>query len=89
MRPCTVHYVVSTEDAIVLGRHFYSTSTMMATISGIVHTFVTGNFAINDSHVRTRTMINRIFYMWLKFYAMDENERNNGELNQPFQKIFG
>lgn len=72
-----MHYVVSTEDAIVYGRHFYSTSSIARSVSGIVHTFILGYFITNDSHTHTRTLIRRLIYLWLKYYSVEEKDRNN------------
>ena len=86
MRPSTVHYVVSTDDAIVLGRHFYAASTIRRTISGMVHTFITGFLITNDSHERTNTLIRRLFALWLRYYVADEPNQNNGE-SLPLQQV--
>lgn len=75
-RPSTVHYVVSTEDAIVYGRHFYCTSSIITSVSGIVHAFMLGNFITNDSHDRTRTLLRRLIFLWLNYYKTDKKEGN-------------
>src|ERR1700722_336933 len=37
MRPCTLHYVVTLENSITLGRHFYARSTARVTVWGLIH----------------------------------------------------
>jgi hypothetical protein len=64
MRPCTLHYVITAENAVVLGRHFYSSSAIQRTVLGVVHTFMLRHAVTNDSHDETRTMLRRMFYMW-------------------------
>ena len=85
MRPCTVHYVVSSEDAIVLGRHFYSSLTISSLVFGIVHTFITGNFVTNDNHYHTHSLIRRLFYMWYKFFDAVKDQQNKDEF--AFTKV--
>src|ERR1700727_771186 len=42
MRPGTPHYVVTVEDAIVYGNHFFATSTSQPTAFGVIHCFIMG-----------------------------------------------
>ena len=80
MRPCTVHYVVSSDDTIVFGHHFYSASTITRFISEIVHTFMTGNFVTNDLLSKMHTLIRRLLYFWLKYYTVEDRNRNKFKL---------
>ena len=40
MRPNTLHAVYTPEHAVCRGGHYYATSTMQDTFSGLIHTFV-------------------------------------------------
>jgi len=48
----------------------------MTSVSGIVHTFMLGNFITNDNHDRTRTLLRRLVYLWLNYYNADEKDRS-------------
>jgi hypothetical protein len=65
MKPTTVHYVLTVEDSITYGRHFYCASTISDSIFGLVHSFVVGVGATNTLHESgTRTFLHRIMAMW-------------------------
>jgi hypothetical protein len=64
MRPNTVHFVLTVEDSIVYGRHFYSKAAMQATVFGIVHTFVMSYTLTNALHDELDTMLRRMMVMW-------------------------
>lgn len=64
MRPNTVHFVITVEDCIVYGRHFYSSASMQASIFGIVHTFVMSYTLTNTLHEELDTMLRRMMVMW-------------------------
>lgn len=50
MRPCTPHFVLGTAPSIVLGRHYYATSSIRRSCFGIVHMFVLGLGITNTTH---------------------------------------
>lgn len=64
MRPGTPHYVVTTEDAITWGRHFYASSSIQDTVLGVVQTFVMDYGLTNALHDKSRTLLRRIMAMW-------------------------
>jgi hypothetical protein len=65
MKPTTLHYVVTVEDSITYGRHFYSASTISDSVFGLIHSFVVGVGATNTLHeAGTRTFLHRIMAMW-------------------------
>ena len=53
MRPCTPHYVLTPKDSIVLGKHFFSSSTALASCHGVVHALVADHLITNTSHGET------------------------------------
>ena len=58
MKPATLHYVVTVEDSIMYGRHFYSACMLSDSIFGVVHSFVVGVGATNTLHeAGTRTFL--------------------------------
>ena len=74
MRPCTHHYVVTLEDYITYGRHFYSAATLSDTVYGVIHSFVTGVGATNTLHDNiTRTLLHRMMAMCHYYYLQDHD----------------
>jgi len=65
MRPGTPHYVITLEDSIMWGRHFYASSSMMDSVFGIVQTFVMHYGLTNSIHDNTRPLLRRIMVMWV------------------------
>jgi hypothetical protein len=73
MRPNTPHYVLGVENAIMIGRHFYSASTITDTCLGIVHCFILGYDLTNQHDDITRTLLRRIMVMWSDRYQSSES----------------
>jgi hypothetical protein len=74
MRPNTPHYVLGVENAIMMGRHFYSASTICETCLGIVHAFILG-YDITNQHDNTlRSLFRRIMAMWADHYQLGESD---------------
>jgi hypothetical protein len=71
MRPNTLHYVVTLENSIVYGRHFYPTSTVQRSVLGIIHTFVMSNGITNMLHDTLHTMLRRMMVMWYENYNQE------------------
>jgi len=74
MKPHTPHYVVSLEPSIVWGRHFYASSTIRASVIGIVQTFVMGLAVTNALHDNTRTLLRRLMVMWSDFMRLGKSQ---------------
>jgi hypothetical protein len=72
MKPNTPHYVVTVENSITYGQHFYSASMISKSIFGIVHSFVLGIGATNTLHDSTRIFLHRIMAMWQDFFSSSE-----------------
>jgi hypothetical protein len=64
MRPTTPHYVLTVENSITYGRHFYAVSTISDSVWGAVHAFVLGCAVTNTLHDNTRTLFRRVMAMW-------------------------
>jgi len=70
MKPTTLHYVLTVEDSITYGRHFYTMSTISDSIFGVLHSFVVGLGATNTLHeAGTRTFLHRIMAMWQQHFT--------------------
>lgn len=70
MKPTTMHYVLTPEDSITLGRHFYSASTISDSIFGVIHSFAVGLGATNTLHESgTRTFLHKIMAMWQEHFT--------------------
>ena len=74
MRPNTPHYVVTLENSIVHGRHFYSSSTMIDTVLGVVRTFLMGIGVTNALHDNTRVLLRRMMVMWVDVLVIKTDE---------------
>ena len=77
MRPNTPHYVVTIADSVVIGRHFYATSTMVPTLLGISHTFILSNGVTNVVHDSLHTLLRRMMGMWRQRYNIDGSITND------------
>ena len=51
MKPYTVHYVVTTEDCLAIGGHFYSSHMYTWMLSAMVVEHYIGNLVTNTSHL--------------------------------------
>ena len=51
------HWVLGTSNAICIGRHFYSTSTIYWSVIAIVHTFLLSRTLTNEDHLETKTLL--------------------------------
>jgi hypothetical protein len=56
--------VLTTSNAICVGRHFYASSTIRFSIVGIVHGFFLGGAVTNEDHVETRTLLYQLLVFW-------------------------
>jgi hypothetical protein len=68
MRPNTPHFVLGIENSMMLGRHFYSASTIADSCFGLVHASTIGGFVTNQHHHNTMTFLRRILTMWVDHY---------------------
>jgi hypothetical protein len=64
MPPGVPHWVVSTSNAICVGRHFYASSTIRFSVVGIVHAFFLGGALTNEDHLQTRTLLYQLLVFW-------------------------
>ena len=84
MRPSTPHYVLTVEDSITYGRHFYCASTISNSVYGIIHCFVLGFGVMNVQHDNTRTLMRRIMAMWYKHFVVHGEEDSPGRIHAPW-----
>jgi hypothetical protein len=69
MRPTTPHYVLTVENSITHGRHFYAASTISESVWGAVHAFLLGTAVTNAFHDTTRTLFRRVIAMWYDHFV--------------------
>jgi hypothetical protein len=69
MRPGTPHYVLTLEDSVTLGRHFYSSSTVRATTWSLVHSGILDESITNTRHPETEQLLRRMFWMYVTDYS--------------------
>lgn len=72
MPPCVPHWVLGTSNAICVGRHFYSSSSIRSSVIGIVHTFLLRGVITNEDHLNTRTLLYQLMTFW--FLRQDKPE---------------
>ena len=64
MPPGVPHWVLSTSNAMCVGRHFYAASTIHLSVLGIVHTFLLSGSITNEDHLPTRTLLYQLLVFW-------------------------
>ncbi len=57
MRPNTYHAVYTPEHSVCQGGHFYASSTMQDTFSGLVHTFICQLVVTNTTYPESRFIL--------------------------------
>jgi hypothetical protein len=60
----TPHWVLGTSNAICVGRHFYSASTIRSSVNTIVHTSFLRGSATNEDHLVTRSLLYQLLVFW-------------------------
>lgn len=70
------HWVLSTSNAICVGRHFYAKSTIRSSVIANVHTFLHRGALTNHDIAETHTL----FYQLLVFWStrLDVNDVDGG-----------
>jgi hypothetical protein len=58
------HWVLTTSNAICVGRHFYSTSTIRSSVIANVHTFLLSRSVTNQDLTVTRTLLYQLLVFW-------------------------
>lgn len=64
MPPGVPHWVLGTSNAVCVGRHFYSTSTIRYSVIAIVHTFLLRYSLTNAEHGESRTLLYQLLVFW-------------------------
>jgi hypothetical protein len=62
--PGVLHWVLGTSNAICIGRHFHSTSTICWSVITIIHTFFLRGSVTNEDHLKTRTLLYQLMVFW-------------------------
>jgi len=78
-----MHYVVTIENAITIGRHLYPSACSQDTAFGIIHTFVLNYMITNTLHDDLYTMLRRIMAMWHLNYDEDPFFHGHGNPHVP------
>lgn len=66
MPPGVPHWVLGTSNAICVGRHFYSSSTIRSSVISAVQSFLLGLALTNEELVETRTLFYQMMVFWSK-----------------------
>jgi hypothetical protein len=64
MRPGTVHAVVTIEDCLAMGGHFYSAANYIDTLKAIIVEKHIGNKLANTQHVRSSLALFKSLQWW-------------------------
>ena len=72
MPPGVLHWMLTTSNAICVGRHFYSSSTIRASILAIVRGFFLVGALTNEDHLETHTLLYQLLVFWSR--RMDQRD---------------
>lgn len=75
MRPCTPHYVLTRRPTMVIGKHFFSSSTVMDSCYGAVHTLMGNNILTNTAHPETLHCLVALLDWWIDLKKHSERIR--------------
>ena len=76
MRPNTIHYVISTQDTIALGGHFYNKEDYTNTLFAMVAEHFVGNLVTNTTHQNAPVILLREFSRYVDICARKEERKN-------------
>lgn len=85
MPPGIPHWVMGTSNAICVGRHFYSTSTIRSSVISIVHTYLLAGRVTNEDHLETRTLLYQLMVFWSLRLDKTDVDGEFAPETQPFQ----
>ncbi|SRR6266536_3402117 len=68
MKPNTPHYVLTADNSITYGKHFYTTCNIKETCWGIYHCGIMDDAVTNTDHLNALQFLRRIFIMSLQEY---------------------
>lgn len=66
MRPNQLHYVLTLEETITFGKHFFSSATIVESCYGIVHTFFSDDAITNAYHQPLLVNVTSFLWYWLR-----------------------
>ncbi|KAK7462119.1 hypothetical protein VKT23_007722 [Stygiomarasmius scandens] len=72
MPPNVPHFVVTSEDSVAYGLHFYSTSTIRQSCIGICCTLVRGRYITNNYHIEMNKLLVSLLGYWLRQFLSGE-----------------
>lgn len=64
MRPGTPHYVVTLEDSLCVGGHFFTSTTFTKTLFACIHEHFVGTSITNTEHCEVHIVLFKIFQKW-------------------------
>jgi hypothetical protein len=68
MRPNTPHYVLTLQNSITLGRHFYATSTILETCFAYIHCGILNAALTNTDHPEADQLLARMLILSVNNY---------------------
>jgi hypothetical protein len=90
MKPHTFHFVITVENSISIGRHFYCASTTLRSVIGIVHTFLMEQGVTNVVHDNVlQSVLRRMMGMWhIRYnessYSLDDHHTPDVSTTEGF-----
>jgi hypothetical protein len=67
-RPNTLHYVVTIENCVTIGRHLYPTASIQASVHAVTHILARRGTNTNQIHLDTRVMMRRLLTSWVEWH---------------------
>lgn len=81
LQPNTIHFVLTTENAITRGWHFYSKATIRRSFFGFLHTFMAGNSVTNVEHLPAAGVLRAMLLSWVDTYCPKNTHVANNSLD--------
>ena len=82
MRPGQVHWVATTEDSAVYGRHFFAAKTMKDSILALVHAYFMDNLITNAEHDHAKVLVFRLMASWLAVFRVSGSRGESPSIKQ-------
>jgi hypothetical protein len=73
MRPNTRHYVVTVEDCLALGGHFYNRNNFSRTATGIIYQHFSGVATSNTEHSNATFILMKLVHSYHTLYMQQDD----------------
>jgi len=73
-RPNVLHYVMTLENSVAVGHHFYAAKCVRDSIHQSVHSLVRRGLITNDDHIEARMLLRHMLTTWVDWYLQGDWE---------------